>query len=232
MSDKPSPERRIGNLRAIADDASVNNFARSVCLESSQMLLEYETELNTIHALAMNPQDTEPRESDKYTVALLRQLLALIPVQAEPVLHQGECATDESARQVCEAMYVEKVDEVLALIEALEAVATLNAGTDPQSIEVRGIALKAIGEQGTDVDARNNAARELRELGSPISVPRVEAERKDAPPERSPEQQKRYADFGYICIRYFGDDGIPSPLRDAFNYALGREMKPDEKVNP
>ena len=41
-----------------------------------------EAELNTIHALAMNPQDTAPREGDKYTVALLRQLLATNTVNA------------------------------------------------------------------------------------------------------------------------------------------------------
>lgn len=43
-----------------------------------------QTELNAIHELAMSPQDTAPREGDTFTLALLRQLLARIPGQAEP----------------------------------------------------------------------------------------------------------------------------------------------------
>ena len=36
-----------------------------------------QTELEAIHALAMNPQDTAPKEGDPYTLSLLKQLLAI-----------------------------------------------------------------------------------------------------------------------------------------------------------
>lgn len=52
-----------------------NQFATQSNIRGKK-LADVSSELNAIHALAMNPQDTEPRASDKYTVALLRQLLS------------------------------------------------------------------------------------------------------------------------------------------------------------
>ena len=81
------------------------------------------------------------------------------------LVHSGECLTDEYAKDVCEGMYSEKVDQILDLIEALEAIATLNAGRNKQCQEIRRIALTAIAEQGTDLDAAGDAKAELESMG-------------------------------------------------------------------
>ena len=58
--------------------------------------------------------------------------------------HDGECATEESARTVCEGMYMEKCNDVHELCAALRAVYAL-AG---ESAEVRKIVEDAIREHG------------------------------------------------------------------------------------
>lgn len=45
--------------------------------------------------------------------------------------HVGECAIDEKAREVCEGVYLDRVDDNLALCEALRAVYAL-AGENKQ----------------------------------------------------------------------------------------------------
>ena len=42
MIQTPTMERRISNLQAIANDPSVNNFARSICAETASYLRELE----------------------------------------------------------------------------------------------------------------------------------------------------------------------------------------------
>lgn len=77
------------------------------------------------------------------------------------IKHGGDCLVDDGALTVCEALYAEKVDEVLALIEALEGVATLCAGTDQESLKLRALALTAIATQKTDLEAAGCARQEL-----------------------------------------------------------------------
>lgn len=52
-----------------------------------------------------------------------------------PDAHDGECKTNPAARQVCDAMYAEKCDAVLGLVEALYAVKAL-AGEDRQIAKI------------------------------------------------------------------------------------------------
>lgn len=58
--------------------------------------------------------------------------------------HSGECEQDRYAHDVCEGMWEEKCDDVIALCEALRAVLAL-AG---ESKEVRDIVEKAIADHG------------------------------------------------------------------------------------
>lgn len=58
--------------------------------------------------------------------------------------HCGECADDRYARDVCDGMWEEKCDDVIALCEALRAVLAL-AG---ENKEVRAIVEKAISDHG------------------------------------------------------------------------------------
>jgi len=44
--------------------------------------------------------------------------------------HKGQCATDQSARDVCDSIYADKCDDVIKLHEALLAIYTL-VGEDP-----------------------------------------------------------------------------------------------------
>lgn len=60
--------------------------------------------------------------------------------------HGGECATDESARDVCEGMYGERTDEVLGLVEALLAIKTLCGGYAEQEKRITKIIDDAIEE--------------------------------------------------------------------------------------
>lgn len=62
------------------------------------------------------------------------------------VKHVGECAIDESARQVCEGIYQDRVDDNLALCEALRAVYALCGEND----EVGKIVHDAIRDHGID----------------------------------------------------------------------------------
>lgn len=62
------------------------------------------------------------------------------------VKHVGECAHDESARQVCEGIYRDRVDDNLKLCEALRAVYTLVG----QNKEVAKIVHDAIRDHGID----------------------------------------------------------------------------------
>lgn len=79
----------------------------------------------------------------------------LDPVQAEEyrqsihlskMRHVGDCATDEFARQVCEGMYVERVQDNLALCEALRAVYALVGENEAVAKTVHD----AIREHGVD----------------------------------------------------------------------------------
>lgn len=58
--------------------------------------------------------------------------------------HGAECEADRFAKDVCEAMYVEKCDDVIGLCEALRAVLAI-AGQDKN---VRAIVEQAISEHG------------------------------------------------------------------------------------
>lgn len=60
--------------------------------------------------------------------------------------HKGECATDSVSRDVCEGMYAERTNDVLALCEALRAVYAL-AG---QNKEIAKIVEDAIREHGLE----------------------------------------------------------------------------------
>jgi hypothetical protein len=60
--------------------------------------------------------------------------------------HVGECATDESARDVCEGMYHDRARDNLALCEALRAVYAL-AG---ENKEIARIVHDAIDKHGID----------------------------------------------------------------------------------
>ena len=80
---------------------------------------------------------------------------------AEGLKHGGECLTDPYTKDVCEGMYAEKVDEVLALVQTLEGIATLSAGYSQESKELRKFALQGIAAQSTDIDAAGEARSEL-----------------------------------------------------------------------
>lgn len=60
------------------------------------------------------------------------------------VNHQGECATDQFARDVCEGIYAERINDVMELCDALRAVYAL-AG---ENREIAAIVDKAIEEHG------------------------------------------------------------------------------------
>jgi hypothetical protein len=65
-------------------------------------------------------------------------------LQAAWLNHNGDCVTDPHARAVCEGMYIEKCDDVLSLVDALNAVYSL-AG---ESAEVARITQAAIRKHG------------------------------------------------------------------------------------
>ena len=98
-------------------------------------------ELAAIHALAMNPQDTEPKEGDPYTLALLKQLLAARSATREPsiplseitaqILHiklngvslakfGGQDADEGRCRELC-AMYLAEFIQCYHMGERLKA---------------------------------------------------------------------------------------------------------------
>ena len=58
--------------------------------------------------------------------------------------HDRECLEDDSARSVCEGMYIDRVNDIIELCAALRAVYAL-AG---ESAQVRDIVEKAIKEHG------------------------------------------------------------------------------------
>lgn len=60
--------------------------------------------------------------------------------------HVGECATDETARQVCEGIYADRVNDNLALCEALRAVYALTG----ENKEIKKIVHDAIRQHGID----------------------------------------------------------------------------------
>jgi hypothetical protein len=60
--------------------------------------------------------------------------------------HVGECATDEIARDVCEGMYRDRLNDNLALCEALRAVYAL-AG---ENKEIAKLIHDAIRQHGVD----------------------------------------------------------------------------------
>lgn len=61
--------------------------------------------------------------------------------------HDGEhCATDESAASVCDGMYGERTDEVLGLVEALDAIRALAGGHGEQAKAISKIIDDAIEE--------------------------------------------------------------------------------------
>jgi hypothetical protein len=60
--------------------------------------------------------------------------------------HKGECETDALSRDVCEGMYADRTDEVLGLVEALDAILALCAGHDEQSKAISKICNDAIME--------------------------------------------------------------------------------------
>jgi len=62
------------------------------------------------------------------------------------VKHIGECAHDEIARQVCDGIYQDRVDDNLKLCEALRAVYTLCG----ENKEVAKIVHDAIRDHGID----------------------------------------------------------------------------------
>lgn len=64
--------------------------------------------------------------------------------QQPTMKHVGECEHDQSARDVCEAIYAERCDDNLALCEALRAVLAL-VGEDPQ---IQKIVNDAISQHG------------------------------------------------------------------------------------
>ena len=82
--DAPHPND-IGRVNMRWADVSAMARAAVQCLNVQVAPAPAQTELDAIHTLAMNPQDTAPRVDDTFTLALLRQLLARIPGEAEPV---------------------------------------------------------------------------------------------------------------------------------------------------
>lgn len=67
---------------------------------------------------------------------------------ARSVQHVGECKDDPHARQVCDGIYADRVDDVLELCEALMAIRTLCGGHSEQSKAITEIVDKAIEEHG------------------------------------------------------------------------------------
>lgn len=66
---------------------------------------------------------------------------------AHPGTHDGEdCKNDSSAASVCEGMYAERTDEVLGLVEALQAIRTLAGGHGEQAKAITKIVDDAIEE--------------------------------------------------------------------------------------
>ena len=75
------------------------------------------------------------REAVDYVVAMLGRQNLTTPgkpvdgaAPARSFKHVGECATDETSRQVCEGIYSDHVNDNLALCEALRAVYALAGG--------------------------------------------------------------------------------------------------------
>ncbi len=60
--------------------------------------------------------------------------------------HSGECDEDEFTLSVCEGLYVQKVDDVIALCEALREVLSLVGENE----EVQRIVGQALAEHGID----------------------------------------------------------------------------------
>jgi hypothetical protein len=90
------------------------------------------------------------RENVDYVVAMLARQQLVTPGKpvegsaAPQYRHVGECATDETARQVCEGIYEDRVMDNLALCEALRAVYSL-AG---ESKEIAKLVHDAIAKHG------------------------------------------------------------------------------------
>lgn len=119
-----------------------------------------------VHWAGFDSGDRAPkikRANAESIVALHNAFPALLRLarSAEGLKHGGECLTDPYTKDVCEGMYAEKVDEVLALVQTLEGIATLSAGYSQESKELRKFALQGIAAQSTDIDAAGEARSEL-----------------------------------------------------------------------
>tara|TARA_R110000868_G_scaffold75900_1_gene218635 strand:+ start:128 stop:400 length:273 start_codon:yes stop_codon:yes gene_type:complete len=88
MSATPTEETRFWNLRSIAADDSVNNFARSVCAEAASYVEKIETELAATHrALALELQ--QHRRSHEEVLRLAERLRKYQP-GSPMILNSGE----------------------------------------------------------------------------------------------------------------------------------------------
>lgn len=79
MSRTPITDKIIADANACPETriAFLIKHLANKCMEFEVCLGNYRAELLSIHRLAMNPQDTEPMDGDKYTVTLLKQILSL-----------------------------------------------------------------------------------------------------------------------------------------------------------
>lgn len=108
------------------------------------------------YVVANMPPGTVISNPEWWASRLWRAMLRATP---EPggLRHSGECLTDPFAKDVCEGMYAEQVDEILKLQEALTAVYSL-AGEDPAIAE---ICRKAIIETGGEWDGHDNDVEKI-----------------------------------------------------------------------
>jgi hypothetical protein len=129
--------KALERLSAFAALAAVAGNERSV-ITDARILHIWDTHVG-------EPTASLPlTDADKISFA--RAVLAGEAATQPAYRHVGECATDDIARQVCEAIYEERVADNLALCEALRAVYALY-GEDKQ---VKTIVHDAIRKHGVD----------------------------------------------------------------------------------
>lgn len=125
-------ERKAAHVRSNADALKRFGFTEAVD----------EARCRQLAALFLDEVAEELRDFPR-----LEPLRRLAEIRRVTWTHDGEyCKDDEDGQSVCEGTYGQRTDEVLGLVEALQAISALCAGYDDQSQAITKIINDAISE--------------------------------------------------------------------------------------
>lgn len=129
----PDPDMNV--LLGLADGTSLEGWLEGTCADNVPVwrdVTALQLATGDVVSWALLPEGL----NDRARHAML--------LQAATLKHGGTCRRDPLASAVCEGMYVDRVDDILGLVEALRAVYGL-AGENP---EVKRIVHEAIAQHG------------------------------------------------------------------------------------